>query len=223
MHIGLFGGTGPAATDFYYHSLITAFAIKKAALELTIVHAGTPGFLNNVASNNSSAQVTMYLNLTKRLEAAGAECVVVTSVAGHFCIDEFKIKSPLPVVDMIPAVNGAIKRQGLKRIGILGTRTAMETRFYGSVPAAEIIPPKGQELEEVHCAYIEMATTGIVTEAHRIVFYSASRTLLNQEGVEAIMLGGTDLVLAFNEKDIKFPLVNCAAIHVDAIVEFALS
>lgn len=37
------------------------------------------------------------------------------------------------------------------------------------------------------------------------------------------MLGGTDLALAFNEKDIKFPLVDCAAIHVDAIVELALS
>jgi aspartate/glutamate racemase len=39
MHIGLIGGIGPAATDFYYRRLISTFASKKAALELTIVHA----------------------------------------------------------------------------------------------------------------------------------------------------------------------------------------
>jgi aspartate racemase len=42
MHIGLIGGIGPAATDFYYRRLISTFASKKAALELTIVHADTP-------------------------------------------------------------------------------------------------------------------------------------------------------------------------------------
>jgi len=62
-----------------------------------------------------------------------------------------------------------------------------------------------------------------VTAAQRAVFYSVSRKLLDDESVEAIMLGGTDLSLAFNEKDTKFPLVYCAAIHVDAIVELASS
>ena len=45
MHIGLIGGIGPAATDFYYRRLISTFARKKAALELTIVHADTPTLL----------------------------------------------------------------------------------------------------------------------------------------------------------------------------------
>ena len=97
MHIGLIGGIGPAATDFYYRRLIATFASKKAALELTIVHADTPTLLSNLASNNAAAQVAIYVRLTKRLVAAGAECVVVTSIAGHFCIDEFKVSSPLPV------------------------------------------------------------------------------------------------------------------------------
>jgi aspartate racemase len=45
MHIGLIGGIGPAATDFYYRRLISTFASRKAALELTIVHADTPTLL----------------------------------------------------------------------------------------------------------------------------------------------------------------------------------
>ena len=129
MHIGLIGGIGPAATDFYYRRLISTFASKQAALDLTIVHADTPTLLGNLASNNAAAQVAIYMRLTKRLATAGAGCVVVTSIAGHFCIADFKSLSPLPVIDMISEVNRAIEQRGLRRIGILGTRTVMETRF----------------------------------------------------------------------------------------------
>src|ERR1700748_77769 len=101
MHIGLVGGIGPAATDFYYRRLISTFAGRKAPLELTIVHADTPTLLGNLASHDAAAQVAIYTRLTNRLAAAGAECVVVTSIAGHFCIEAFKAASPLRVIDMI--------------------------------------------------------------------------------------------------------------------------
>ena len=223
MHIGLIGGIGPAATDFYYRRLISTFASKKAALELTIVHADTPTLLSNLATNNASAQVVIYTRLTNRLFAAGAECVVVTSIAGHFCIDAFKAVSPLPVVDMISEVSRAVEKRGLKRIGILGTRRAMETRFYGGVASAEIIPPSGQDFDDVHQAYIAMAASGVATEAQRLVFNTVSRKLLEENDAEAIMLGGTDLALVFSQQDTAFPLVDCAAIHVDAIVRLAIS
>jgi len=223
MHIGLIGGIGPAATDFYYRRLISTFASQRAPLELTIVHADTPTLLSNLTSNNVDAQVAIYMRLTKRLVAAGADCVVVTSIAGHFCIDAFKASSQLPVVDMISEVNRAIERRGLKRIGILGTRTVMESRFYGRISSAEIVPPSGQDLDEVHQAYVGMAASGVVTDAQREVFNTVSHSLIHAAGVEAIMLGGTDLALAFNEKDASYPLVDCAGIHADAIAKLALT
>src|SRR6516162_6938754 len=184
MHIGLIGGIGPAATDFYYRRLISTFASKKAALELTIVHADTPTLLSNLATNNASAQVVIYTRLTNRLFAAGAECVVVTSIAGHFCIDAFKAVSPLPVVDMISEVARTVDERSLKRIGILGTRTVMETRFYGGIANAEIIPPSGGDLDDVHQAYVTMATSGVVTEAQRLVFNTVGQKLLKEKGAE---------------------------------------
>jgi aspartate racemase len=222
MHIGLIGGIGPAATDFYYRRLISAFAERKAPLELTIVHADTPTLLRNLAGNDAAAQVAIYTRLTDRLVAAGADCVAVTSIAGHFCIGAFKPVSPLPVVDMIDEVRQAIARRGLKRIGILGTRTVMETRFYGGVPSAQIIPPSGNDLDDVHDAYVTMAASGVVTDVQRAVFDATCERLLKDEAVDAIMLGGTDLALAFNEQTAGFPLVDCAGIHVDEIVRLAI-
>jgi aspartate racemase len=221
MQIGLIGGIGPAATDFYYRRLISTFASKKAALELTIVHADTPTLLEHLASNDAASQVAIYMKLTNRLAAAEAECVAITSIAGHFCIDAFKASSALPVVDMISEVNRAIAQRAFERIGILGTRTVMETRLYGSVSGVEVVPPSGQDLQDVHKAYVAMAASGVVTEAQSAVFTAVSKKLLNESGVEAIMLGGTDLALIFNEHDTDFPLIDCAGIHADAIAKWA--
>ena len=223
MHIGLIGGIGPAATDFYYRRLITTFARKNAALELTIVHADTPTLLKNLVAKDAAAQTAIYSRLTERLASAGAECVVVTSISGHFCIDDFKAVSSLPVVDMIAEVSRAIETRGLRRIGILGTRTVMESRVYGRIASAEVIPPSGPDLDDVHEAYTSMAVSGFVTEKQRSIFYDVSRRLLKDHGAEAIMLGGTDLALAFSEDTAEFPLVDCAGIHADAIARLAIA
>jgi aspartate racemase len=222
MHIGLIGGIGPAATDFYYRHLIATYANRNAPLELTIVHADTPTLLGNLASNNSSAQTAIYMRLSRRLVAAGAELVAVTSIAGHFCIEDFKAVSPLPVVDLILEVNEAIEARGLKRIGILGTRTVMETRLYGRITAVEILPPSGADLDDVHQAYVSMATSGKVTEDQRSLFNAVGHRLIREQGAQAIMLGGTDLALVFAENSAGFPLVDCARIHADAIARVAL-
>src|SRR5262245_59539663 len=120
MHIGLIGGIGPAATDFYYSRLISAFARKKTPLEVTIVHADASTLVSNLSRNDAAAQVEIYTRLTNRLVSAGAECVVVTSVAGHFCIGAFQEISPLPIVNLIVEVSRAIEERRLKRVGIIG-------------------------------------------------------------------------------------------------------
>ena len=161
------------------------------------------------------------MRLTKRLAAAGAECVAVTSIAGHFCIADFKSLSPLPVIDMISEVNRAIEQRGLRN---WHTRNSHRhgTRFYGGVAHAQIIPPSGQDLDAVHQAYVEMAASGIVTEAQSKVFNTVSERLLHTAGAQAIMLGGTNLALAFDEKDAGFPIVDCAGIHADAITRLSI-
>ncbi|WPD23350.1 MAG: aspartate/glutamate racemase family protein [Candidatus Electrothrix scaldis] len=221
MQIGLIGGIGPAATDYYYRRLIAEFARRNEPLDMTIVHADTPTLLRNLEKNDIDSQVKIYNRLTGRLASAGAECVVVTSIAGHFCIDAFKESSPLEVIDMLIEVDAAIKKRALKRVGILGTRTVMETRFYAGIKTAEVIIPIGSTLDEVHNAYVSMAAAGQVTSDQRAVFDAACDWFVGQAGVDAIMLGGTDLALVYQEGQTSFPLVDCAALHVDAIVRQA--
>ena len=99
----------------------------------------------------------------------------------------------------------------------MGTRTVMESRLYGGISSAEIVAPEGDALDQVHTAYVEMATVGRVTDRQRRTFFEVGRHLCRERGAEAIMLGGTDLFLAFAGQEKPFPLVDCADIHVDAI------
>ncbi len=221
MHVGLIAGIGPAATDFYYRRIIAALAAKRVPLELTMAHADTPTLLRNQMAGDAAAQVEIYMRLSERLRAAGAQAVAVTSIAGHFCIESFKSVSPLPVVDLLTTVDGALATQGLRKVGILGTKLAMQSRFYGAARSTEVVPPKDGMLDAVHEAYIAMAASGAVTTAQRAVFFDAGRALVERQGVEAVMLGGTDLALAFAGQDPGFAVFDCAGVHADAIAEVA--
>jgi aspartate racemase len=78
-------------------------------------------------------------------------------------------------------------------------------------------------LDDVHSAYVAMAASGRVTSSQRIVFDSACEQLIQEAKVDAIMLGGTDLALVYDERQTDFPLVDCAAIHVKAVVRTVAS
>jgi len=218
MHIGLIGGIGPAATDFYYRGLVDRHAASGIALECTIAHADVREMSRNLQGGRPKRQAEIFASLIGRLKAAGAHVAAVTSMGGHFCINELLPISPLPLVHGIHAVDAAITRSGLKKIGVLGTPLVMGTKLYGGVSAAELIAPEGEMFDQVGASYMAMAQIGRVTDPQRDVFLKAGDALMKR-GCQAIMLGGTDLFLAFTGREPPFPLVDCADIHVGALFE----
>jgi aspartate racemase len=217
MHIGLIGGIGPAATEFYYRGLIDRHTRAGTQLDLTIAHADVREMGANLMAGAAQAQAEIFAGLLGRLAAAGVELAAVTSMGGHFCIRELLPISPLPLVNAIPEVDTAIRARGLGTVGIIGTRVVMETGLYGGITAARIVRPEGDALDEVHTAYITMAGEGRVTDAQRRAFFATGRRLCQAQNAEAVVLGGTDLFLAFAGQDCGFPTLDCADIHVDAL------
>ncbi len=222
MHIGLIVGIGPAATDYYYRHLISAFSQAGQDLDLTMAHADTRTLLRNQSEGHVDAQVEIYQRLTDRLQRAGAEKIAITSIAGHFCIEAYKAVSTLPVVDLLAVTKREVARRGLKRVGILGTRVVMETQFYGVLDGVEVVPPV-TNLLEVHDAYVSMASAGFATPEHRRVFMQAGSELTNAQGCESILLAGTDLALVFRRGDNPgFDILHCAEAHASAIAAAAM-
>ena len=73
MHLGLIGGIGPAATEYYYRGLVDRHARAGTALELTIAHADLRELARNAANGDAAAQADSFARLVRRLAAAGAQ------------------------------------------------------------------------------------------------------------------------------------------------------
>jgi aspartate racemase len=217
MHVGLIGGIGVAATEFYYRGLIARHERSGTALDLTIVHADVVELTQNAARGDASKQAENFAKLIARLAAAGAGAAAVTSMTGHFCIRELEALSPLPLINVIPEIDAELRRRNLKTVGILGTRTVMGTKIYGGISSAAVVLPQGDAFDLVHTNYVDMALAGRVTQAQREVFFSIGRRLCEEQGAEAVLLGGTDLCLAFQDRGCAFPVIDCADVHIDAI------
>ena len=217
MHIGLIGGIGPAATEFYYRGLVQAHYAAGKPMELTIVHAQVRDLVRNVASGAAQEQAAVFSGLVNRLAAAGAEAAAVTSMGGHFCINELEAISPLPMINAIPILDAEFGRRKLKRIGLLGNQTVMRSRPYDGISSAEIVIPEGDNLPEAGDAYTAMALAGRATDKQRDYFRTMGQRLCDEQGADAIVLGGTDLFLAFDGQDCDYPLIDCAEIHIEAL------
>ena len=217
MHLGLIGGIGPAATEFYYRSLARAHAAANRALELTIAHADVGELIQNMTDNAPHRQAQVFLRLAQRLQAAGADLVAVTSIAGHFCIREFETLSPLPIINAIPELEIELVHRKLRRVGLLGTRVVMASRLYGGISAVEVVVPEGDSFDATHDEYVTMATTGHATEHQREFFFAIGNDLCRKQGAETVVLAGTDLFLAFDGYECGFPVIDSAQVHVNAL------
>ena len=133
MHIGLIGGIGPAATVVYYQRLCARMRELQAPLELTIVQADVHTLITNNLADRREEQAAVYAGLIDRLKAAGAECVGITSLGGHFCFDETARIASLPLVSAVAPLDSYFAGEGIARVGLLGTRVVMRTRLYGQL------------------------------------------------------------------------------------------
>jgi aspartate racemase len=222
MHIGLIGGIGPAAAVFYYHHLSIAHLKAQRPLELTMVNADAAGMIGNLRTGAREAQAVIFARLARRLQATGADIVVVPSIAGHFCIQELEAISPLPVLSIIPAVRERLERLGLQRVGLIGTAVAMGSRLYGGLNGFDVRVPAGADFDATDREYLGMATTGAATDRHREFFFRVCQDL-QRDGAEAVLLAGTDLCLVFDGYDCGVPTVDCALAHVEAITRRSLA
>ena len=217
MHIGLIGGIGPAATEFYYRHLVRHHEVAGRRLELTIVHADVRTLAANAVAGEAGAQAAEFVALTGRLKAAGAEAVAITSIGGHFCFHAFEPVSPLPALNIVPALAEGLRERGIGKVGLIGTTVAMTSGIYGGLTGIETVIPDGDNLQAVHDAYVALAIAGAVTEAGRGILFQMGRDLVERQGAEAVLLAGTDLFLAFEDRDPGYPVIDGALLHVGAI------
>ena len=123
------------------------------------------------------------------------------------------------VTQLTNEINWCLRERGLSRIARFGTRFTIETEIFGALGSFEVVAPKHDEVDEVHRIYLELATDGCTSPANVENLRRIARAIRARERVDAIVLAGTDLNVIFDEATAGFPAVDCAAAHIDAILD----
>ncbi len=220
MHIGLIGGIGVAATIAYYKRLTSAVAERGARLDLTIEHGDIQTLIRNFNASDPHGQARVYAGMIDRLKAAGCDCAAITSLGGHFCFEETRAISALPLVSGVAPLDDAFAARGIRRVGLLGTWFVMESGLYGQLRKTEAVA-LDDEIREIGQAYQDVAVAGACTEAQRAYFLDAGRRLVRDKGADAVLLAGTDLNLAFEGADPGYLVIDALDLHVDVLADLA--
>jgi aspartate racemase len=216
--LGLVGGLGVGAAVHYYQQLAKAYEGRESALHLLMAHADMRRVVRCVETGDRKALAEYLCSLIEQMRAGGAAIAVVPAVTPHICVQELKAISPLPLVDILEAVAREVRAAGYRRVALFGTRFTVQSAFFGALEGVEVVTPRPEEIDAIHAAYFAMASSGEGTAEQHETLTRIAHTLCSRDKVEAILLAGTDLALVFNQNNISFSYVDCAAAHIRAIL-----
>ena len=216
--IGLLGGLGVGAAVHYYRELAAAHDDRQQPMRLVMVHASISRVSGFAAAGDRPGLAAYLARLLAQLKSAGATFGVLPAVTPHMCIEELQDITPLPMIDLTSVVSDHIRQRKLSRVALFGTRFVIESDMYGRLRGVDIVKPRAEEIDFIHEAYTEMAQAGSSTDARRDRFVALADTLQKRDGVEAIVLAGTDFAVMFDASNTPFPHVDCAGAHIAAII-----
>jgi aspartate racemase len=162
----------------------------------------------------------------RRLEAAGAEGLVICTNTMHRLADIVTKAVSVPLIHIADATAQAIKEQGLATIGLLGTRYTMELDFYrGRLEKAhglKVLIPDEPGRTSVHDIIYKELAQGLVQEDSRREYVAVIEDL-KRRGAQGVILGCTEIPLLIKAADSPIPVFDTTALHAAAAVDFALS
>ena len=142
------------------------------------------------------------------LARAGADFVAISAVAPHICSPQLRARVSLPFVDLIDCTRSELSRRGARRIAILGTQFVMRSDMYGRLDGFAVIRLAAGALDLVHEGCMKIVAAGAVEGSGADVegIRAVAQSCVRDQGVEAVLLAGTELSLAFQETDCAFQL-----------------
>jgi aspartate racemase len=221
--VGLIGGLGVGATVHYYEKIAAACKARGVSPDLVIAHAEVDHGQGLVRAGKLDELADYLASFIDRMARAGAEAAVMPAVTPHICIAQLLKRSRLPLIDIVDPIGAELSARKLRRVALFGTVFTVEGGLWGQLqarsPEIEIVKPQPDEIAFIGKAYQRILDTQTGDEADTAGLRRIAADLASRDGVEAILLAGTDLAVIFDEANAGFPAIDVARLHIDAIVE----
>lgn len=217
--VGIVGGLGVGATVDYYRRITAACKARGIMPDLMFVHADVDRGQGYVRDGKLEALADYLAGFIERLGRAGAQAAELPAVTPHICVAELTPKLRLPLIDIVDAIGAELGRRKLRRVALFGTTFTMEGSLWGQLTGVDIVKPRPEEIAFVGRTYQRSLDTQRGNDQDTAGLRRIAADLQRRDGVEAILLAGTDLAVIFDEDNAGFPCIDCARVHIDAIVE----
>ena len=216
--VGIVGGLGVGATVHYYEKIAAACKARGVVPDLVITHADVD-FGQGLVRAGKLDELARYLaDFIARMAQAGARAAVIPAVTPHICIRELTSLLPIPLINIVEVLAAELRRRKVKRVALMGSIFTVQGSLWGQLEDVGIVKPQPDEIAFIGQAYQRIldgrSEPGDADGLRRIAV-----ELQRRDGVETILLAGTDLTVMFDEASAGFPCLDVARLHIDAIVE----
>ena len=212
--LGLIGGIGPESTIEYYRSI--EYGVQKKSGQnffpnITIESLNVFDVLNLCKKQDYDGLTDYLLNGINQLSAAGVQYAALTGITTHIVFDALSKVSPVPLVSMVcllgtlPTMNGTFFQQSFESKGI------------------EVITPDAAEKEYIGRKIETELELGKVVSDTQNNFRTIAERIIQDENVDTIILGCTELPLIFKGIDLSVPCLNVMQVHIDSLIDLIMS
>jgi aspartate racemase len=226
--IGLIGGMSWESSIEYYRIINEAIRGRLGGLHSAKCVMASVDFaeiepLQHLGKWNEAAEIL--IAAARSVEAGGADFVIVCTNTMHKVADEVQKHLRIPILHIADATAQAVKAEGLKKVGLLGTKFTMEEDFYKGrliqKHNLEVIVPPAEAKDVVNRVIYDELCRGEIKPSSKTKYLGIIEHLA-KEGAEGIILGCTEIGLLVKKEDCQVPLFDTTRIHALAAVEFAL-
>lgn len=216
--IGLIGGMSWESTVTYYQ--IINETIKK---ELGGLHSAKL-FLYSVdfaeieeyqAKGEWEKSAEVLAEAAMNLEKAGADFIVICTNTMHKVAPDIRKCISVPIVHIAEATAEELKKNGITKVGLLGTKYTMTQEFYKNKlieAGIEVVIPDQEGVETVNNIIYNELCLGIISEESRQKFLTIIESL-EKKGAQGVILGCTEIGLLIQQKNTKLPVFDTTLIH----------
>lgn len=222
--LGLIGGTGPESTLIYYKKIVYG-ANKQVGKgffpNLTIESLNVFSVFKYCSDRDYDGLTRYLMGGISTLIAAGCEIVSLTGNTPHIVFDALRKHSSVPLVSIIETTRDEAKKRNLKRLGLLGTRFTMEEDFFKKPfreIGIEVVSPTGPDFDFVVEKISVELEHGIVKPETQAEFLNIIQRMTIESGIDAIVLGCTELPLLFDGITLPIPCLDTLEIHAEALL-----
>lgn len=226
--IGMLGGMSWESTASYYKAINESVRHKLGGLHSAKICMYSVDFneIERLQHQGKWAETAKILSkAASRIESGGADFLLICTNTMHKVAPEIESSISIPILHIADATAKKLVSDGIKKVGLLGTRFTMEQDFYKQRIidrfGVEVIVPNADEQTVIHDIIYNELCLGIIKQNSRNQYLEIINGLYHQ-GAEAIILGCTEIALLVQQEHTDIPLYDTTAIHAEEAVLLSL-